>query len=238
MKDRPHPQVHSLQATKHPLDLRQTLIGAHRVGRRQALFLFTAANHIQTVEVGFALDRLLTARPSEHAVGHLGLKMFADLVTVQHAAHLHADLVSSERRAPAPLHLGRDALQLLLGGRQQLLALAPPLLGQQRVVAGDEPLAGIVGRGDLGQVLLVEQGQLQVPAGDQLPNRGAAQRRDPAQPRMLSQALDLRLGQQAAVAHQHHPRQPEAPPQLVDLIGQRGWVGRVARIDVDRQRPS
>src|SRR6266568_8915688 len=51
--------------------------------------------------------------------------------------------------------------QELLGGGQQVLALAGPLGGQQRVAAGDQPLAQVVRAGDLGQVLLIEQGHLQ-----------------------------------------------------------------------------
>jgi hypothetical protein len=39
--------------------------------------------------------------------------------------------------------------------------LAGVLGGQDRVAAADEPLAGVVWGADLGQVLLVEQGQLQ-----------------------------------------------------------------------------
>ena len=45
----------------------------------------------------------------------------------------------------------------LLGGGQQVFALAGPVGGQHRVAAGDQPLAGEVVGGDLGEVLLVEQ---------------------------------------------------------------------------------
>ena len=51
----------------------------------------------------------------------------------------------------------RDGREVLLGGRQQLVALAPPFGGQQRIAAHDEPLAGELVAGDLGQVPLVEQ---------------------------------------------------------------------------------
>ena len=40
---------------------------------------------------------------------------------------------------------------------EQVLALAGAVGGQHRVAAGDQPLAGEVRAGDLGQVLLVEQ---------------------------------------------------------------------------------
>ena len=40
---------------------------------------------------------------------------------------------------------------------QQVFALAGALGGEHRVAAGDQPLAGEVRAGDLGQVLLIEQ---------------------------------------------------------------------------------
>jgi hypothetical protein len=48
----------------------------------------------------------------------------------------------------------------LFGGRQQLGALALALLGQEGITTGDQPFAGIVGVGELGQVTLVEEGEL------------------------------------------------------------------------------
>ena len=62
---------------------------------------------------------------------------------------------------PPGRDLGGDLAQVGLGGGQQVLALAGALGGQDRVAAGDQPLAGVVRAGDLGQVLLVEQRQLQ-----------------------------------------------------------------------------
>jgi hypothetical protein len=56
-----------------------------------------------------------------------------------------------------------------------------PLGFQERVLAGHQPLAGEVRGGDLGQVLGVEQGQLQVAAADQFLDLRGAQRGDPVQ---------------------------------------------------------
>jgi hypothetical protein len=71
--------------------------------------------------------------------------------------------------------------QVGLGGREQAFPLAGPLGSQERVQAGHQPLAGESRRGDLGQVLDVEQRQLQVPAADQLLDLRGAQRGDPVQ---------------------------------------------------------
>ena len=74
-----------------------------------------------------------------------------------------------------------DLGQVGLGGGQQAFALAGPLGFQERVHAGHQPLAGEVRGGDLGQVLDIEQGQLQVPVPDQRLDLRGAQRGDPVQ---------------------------------------------------------
>lgn len=53
---------------------------------------------------------------------------------------------------------------------------------------------------------------------------------------MLLQRLDLRLGQHPAVAHQHHPRQPELLPQLLHLIRHRRRIARIPGIHIHRDR--
>ena len=73
---------------------------------------------------------------------------------------------------PAGGDRGDERGQGVLGGGEQLGAFAGPLGGQERVAAGDQPFSGVVGVGDLGQVGLVEQGQLQRPVvGGELGDR-------------------------------------------------------------------
>src|SRR5689334_4091344 len=45
--------------------------------------------------------------------------------------------------------------------RLRARSLARPFLGKKRVLAHDEPLAGKLGRGDLGQIAFVEQRELE-----------------------------------------------------------------------------
>ena len=52
---------------------------------------------------------------------------------------------------------GGDGLEVLLGGREQLVALALSFGGQQGIAAHDEPLAREILAGDLGQVPVVEE---------------------------------------------------------------------------------
>ena len=140
-----------------------------------------------------------------------------------------------ERPGLAP-GCGKHRAEIALGGPEQRLALARASLGEQRVAAGDQALAGEVRMMDLGQVALVEQRGLQRPARSQLPDRRRAQGADPVEPGRLHLLADARAGEQAAVAHQDHPGEPEAGAQLVDLRAQGGRIGRVAREDLDRHR--
>ena len=99
-----------------------------------------------------------------------------------------------------------------------------------------QPLARVIRGGDFGQVLLVQQGELQGPFLDQFSNRSAGQRGDPPHAGMLAKFVDLRLGQHAAIPHQHHPLETKALTQLLHLIAHRGRVAGVARINLHRHR--
>src|SRR6266566_4867118 len=55
---------------------------------------------------------------------------------------------------------------------------------------------------------------------------------------MLSELVDLRLSQHAAISYQHHPLQSKLLPQLLDLVGYRRRISRVPRIDAHRHRTS
>src|ERR1019366_6306102 len=69
------------------------------------------------------------------------------------------------------------------------------LAASNGVAAGDQPLAGEVRGADLGQVLLIEQRQLQRPVpGHELLDRGVAQAGDPCHPLQFPQVLDPRRG--------------------------------------------
>jgi hypothetical protein len=88
-------------------------------------------------------------------------------------AGAHADLVGA---ADAPGgHLVAGLGQEGLGGGQQVLAGAGAVGGQQRVAAGDQPLGGVVRAGDLREVLLVKEAELQR-AGELADRRGPAGR--------------------------------------------------------------
>ena len=97
--------------------------------------------------------------------------------------------ILSAPRVPA-FDGGGDRGESGLGGDQQLVAFAGPLGGQGRVAAGDEALAGVVGVGDLGQVGLVEQAELQGAGLDQGLIAGArSEVTQPSPPTSLSASM-------------------------------------------------
>ena len=94
----------------------------------------------------------------------------------------------------------------------------------------------IVGRGDLGQVTIVEQRQLQRAAIRQLLDARRPERGDPVQPGRLEILADARAGDHAAVANHDHTVQAEAELELLHLAAERHRVGGVAleHLDCDR----
>ena len=105
--------------------------------------------------------------------------------------------------------------------------------GQGRIAAEDKAFAGILVRGDFGQVLLVEERQLQGPGLGQGADGRAAQSGDPIEAERPDVVADARGGEQAAVADDHQPLQPEALAQGVAWGAQRAGSGSLAGEDRD-----
>jgi len=74
--------------------------------------------------------------------------MLAGLVLADHLADLDADRPGAGE-FPG-LDPGEDGGEQLLGGGEQVLAGAGAVGGQDRVAAGDQPLAGVIRGRDLG----------------------------------------------------------------------------------------
>jgi hypothetical protein len=83
--------------------------------------------------------------------------VLGQLAAAEHGADPQADRVAAAQRTMRTLHGLLDPAQGGLGGVEQVEALAGALLGQRRVAADQEALAGRVGRGDLGHFAGVEQ---------------------------------------------------------------------------------
>ena len=130
-------------------------------------------------------DAPLVAAEGEAVVGDLEVDVLGHLVSGDDPADAQADLVPALERPGLAPGCGKHRAEIALGGPEQRLALARASLGEQRVAAGDQALAGEVRMMDLGQVALVEQRGLQRPARSQLPDRRRAQGADPVEPGRL-----------------------------------------------------
>src|SRR5262249_61472009 len=90
---------------------------------------------------------------------------------------------------PGPAGLD-ELVPLALVRYQQFFGLAGPILGQGRVLAHHQPLPWKPGGGDLDQIALVEQAQLEIATADQGLDLRAAQSGDPANAADLLERLD------------------------------------------------
>ena len=164
-----------------------------------------------------------------------GDEVLADLALIDDLADLDADLVGVVQ--PARLDRRPDFAQFFLGGGQQGFALGGALGGQRGIAAADQPLAGVSGVGDLGEVLLIEQRHLQRPvvAGQRRDGRGA-QGGDPARAGQRLQLADPRLGDRSAVADQDDLIEPEFVADDRDDFPERDRVGGIAGEYPDRDR--
>ena len=207
-----------VQAAEHPLDVLQVLAGLHRAVGAEHPGGEAGADHVHPVQGGLAGDLLLVAAPGEGVVGDLHDEVLGHLLLVDDLPGGQGDGVLAAQRPAGPPGRRGDLFQLGFGGIEQLAALAGPLGGQERVVAGDQPLAGVAGVGDLGHAGVVEQGGLDGAAGHEGPDRRAAQRGDPVQAGGPHVVVDPGLGEHAAVPDQGHVGQAEPRFQLLDLV--------------------
>ena len=155
--DGPHLEIHPLEAPEGTLDPAEALIGPDRVFGPELLGGHVGADDVDAVQRRLCGDLLLVTLPREAVLARGGGEVLADLVRAQGPVGAHGDVLLAPQRPVLALRGPDDQVELGLRGRQQRLALAGPLGGQQRVAADDEPLARVeFRRRDLRQVPLVE----------------------------------------------------------------------------------
>ena len=193
------------------------------------------AQHVDAIECGFGVDRVLVTLVGEGSVGDGAVKMLAHLVFSDHFADGFPDTPGAGQSPGG--HAGGDGGQQGFGGRQQFGAFAGTLVGQGGVAAGDQPFPGVVGVADFGEVDGVEQAHLQRPViGGQSGDRRGPQCGEPADPAEFTQRIDAGGGDHAAIAHHDHVVEPEGVFDGGDRFGERGRVGGVAGEHPDRHR--
>lgn len=176
-----------------------------------------------------ALPALATGSAGEEGpVRDRKLEVLADLVPVDDLAGAGADPpgVGRSQRSARPLGHRPDLLELSPGRNQQLRAPPLALGGNRGVAAADEPLARERLGADLGQVSLVEEGQLQIAGPGELADLGGLQRADELDPG-LGQHLGVGCCQYATVADHDHVFGPEVSADHLDRARQGPLVGDV-----------
>lgn len=142
-------------------------------------------------------------------------------------------LMHVKRRKPC-----KTAKNETIHARKSLLKIdAGTLLGDVRVAADDQALAGKGIRADLGERALVEERELELPFAGQALHLLGLEGGDPAEA-VLAECLDPGLGDHAAVADEDDPLDPEALPEPLDRRRERGVVVQAAAHDLDRERPA
>ena len=185
------------------------------------------AHDMDSVEGLFDGDLLEVALLAERLLGDRRDEVFGHLVPVDHLADTHSGSVLAAQ-GPALAACGHgDLLKLPLSGSEQLLTHAVPLVGTKRVPADDQPLAGELIAGDIGEVALVEERGLHSPGADEIADRRRTERCDPRHPvEVLEFLANAGGGQHPPVANQHHVGEAEAAPDLLDLGGDGGRIAR------------
>ncbi len=154
VEHRPHRQQR-LQRPEGPLHPRQALVRPHRLGVPQLLLLQARADHVDPVQTLLRPDRLLLPPGAERLrlLVERPLEVLAQAPPSQ-PAQAPVELVAVVAACRVP---GRQLLRIRRGQLQQHVALAPPLGRHQRVVADQQPLAGVLLAGHAGQARGVEQ---------------------------------------------------------------------------------
>jgi hypothetical protein len=117
----------------------------------------------------------------EAGVGDVAVKVLAHIVFPDHPPDGFTDAAGPAQGAAG--HPLGDGGQIGLGRLQEFVAFACAFGREGEVAAGDQPFPGEVGIADLGQILGIEQADLQPPlVGGEFGDRRGAQRGDPPEP--------------------------------------------------------
>src|ERR1700692_1826106 len=160
MEDGTDVEVDGLEAAEGTLDAGKALVGAHRIGGIESIGWDAGMQHVEAVERGLCSDGGVVAREAQRVVGDGDTEVLGDLAATEQGADRQADLVGPAQRLSLAQDAGLNVLQVLLGGIEEFASFAPAFLGKGRVLADDETLAREVRAFDLGEIALVEQGEL------------------------------------------------------------------------------
>ncbi len=134
--------------------------------------------------------------------------MLRHLVAVHDASSPEPNLARVAQ--PLGVHLSLHLRAVSLGGFKQRVALAGALFGQEGIPAHHEPLTWVVGMGDLGQVHLIKERQLDRRRRDERLDLGCPESGDPVHATRRPKRCDPCRGYHAAIPHEADPIEIEA----------------------------
>ena len=175
---------------------------------------------------------------AEAVVADLQREVFGHLVGIDDGTDSETNLGLAAQWCMAPANLGGNARQITLGGCQQVLALAGAFAGQIGIAANNQPFARIIGGGDLGEIALIEQRQLQWTRLGEFLDLRCAQAGDPIEAGWLDVLANARRGDHAAITDQNHMLETEALLQLVDPCCQRAGIAGIPLEHLNSDRPA
>src|SRR5450759_1440602 len=152
-------QVDGFEGSEVAFHPGQRLVGRHYLGGVHLLGPDGGADDVEPVQGGLGGDGFGVAGEGERVVGDGQGGVLGHLVAADDLADPDPDLPGAGQ-APGN-HGGGDLGQLGVGGGQQCQAFTGPLGGKGGVAARDQAFGGVVRVGDLGEVHLVEEGQVQ-----------------------------------------------------------------------------
>jgi hypothetical protein len=143
MEDRADIEVDGLQRTEGALDLSQALIRAHGGAGIEGLGRHGGAQDIEAVERRLGGDGGVIAGKRKIVVADGDAEVLGELAAAEHGTDRLADDGGARERLAGAANAGLDALELPLGGGEQLASLARAFLGQRRVAASPRVRPGV-----------------------------------------------------------------------------------------------
>jgi hypothetical protein len=140
--DRAQLELDPLEGAEGALGLGERLVGADDIGGGELRARDARAQDVDPVEGGLGGDLVLLAPVGEAVVLDLELEVLTHLEAVPDLADGEPDLRFAPERSRLDPRLDRG--QFALGGGEQLLTAAAPVVGDERVTADDQPLARVI----------------------------------------------------------------------------------------------
>src|ERR1700730_18471204 len=228
MMNGPDFEIDGLEAAEGSLDVGEIFIGPDGGNGVERFGLDVGTQDVDAVEQCFGIDLLGLALERQIRVGNGDVEVLGHFVMIDHRTDRECDFIPAAQCSFLAPNTGLNVKQFPLRGIEQIAPLACALVGQQRVATSHPALAGIIGRGDLGEIALVKERKLNGASLGEAADRRRAQGRDEVETGRFDGLLDASLRNHSAVADQQHATELEALLELGDLVRHRRGIADIA----------